>query len=52
MLAPKKMQDKTLSVNEPLEEVEISSDPNVNKAVSISSRLTTNEKQRLTDSPK
>ena len=42
------MQDGTSSVNEPLEEVELSSNPNIKKPVSISSRLTADKKQRLT----
>ena len=40
----KMMQDETSSVNEPLEEVELSSDPDVKKPVSISSRLTADKK--------
>ena len=42
------MQDGTSSVNEPLEEVELSSNPNTKKPISISSRLTADKKQRLT----
>ncbi|EXB67551.1 hypothetical protein L484_006000 [Morus notabilis] len=47
--APKQMQDRSDAVIEPLEEINLSSDPNVQKPVSISTELSSEEKHRLID---
>ena len=49
MPTPKMMQDRTFLVNEPLEEVKLSSNPDVRKPVSINNRLTADGKYRLTN---
>ena len=47
--APKPLQDGSDSVMEPLDTVDLSTDPSVQKQVSISSRLSTEEKQHLVE---
>ena len=49
MLAPKTMQVGVASVTEPLEEIDLSNDSNIKRPISISSQMSVDKKQQLTE---